>query len=220
MTIEEIKKSGRFTPGLVGGETMNFLLADKDMYYLKRADQDSYLKDDNGKYVKLHIDEVVQARYRYLSENFEKEKEQSIDREYERLGKELTVKAAEIVKFVEEKNKWLTGNVGILGAVLRDHNPQQYEASQREAVDFFRQHPTVNELVASLQELAEVKNYEGLHQMLGGHQEPLGTFKLGSASLKRIFSKDALPQTLNDLTEKGALYVMARVNVEKRYFPE
>lgn len=66
MTAAEIKKSKLYTPGLIGGEVVHFLVAGHG-FFLRHDTSKDFLKDDSGKAVVLPEKDVIEARQLYLS---------------------------------------------------------------------------------------------------------------------------------------------------------
>ncbi len=74
MTKEKVIASKDFSPGIIGGGIVHFLVSGTNgLYFMKHEGHEKYLKDDSGKYVKISIDTVIEARVLYLLAHGEKE---------------------------------------------------------------------------------------------------------------------------------------------------
>jgi len=226
MTAAQIKKSRIFSPGLIGGESVYFLSAEKDLFYIKYNDKDGYVKDNKNKYVKINIDEVIEARLLYWCSYGGKEKKQAINDEIKKMGKELVVKAEKIIKQIERferiaNKKYDDVEFSLMQLISKDYQEKQ----EKQAVAFFNDNPTAAVLKNTLLEMIEKKDYEGLYQQVEFEfGKALVTFKNGSdidfTALSNLFGQRNIEKTISALEEKGALYVKAMAIVEKRYYPE
>ncbi len=230
MTKQQIKKSGVFSPGIIDGNVFYFLSA-KDGFFFKQEGQEDYNRDDSGKFIKLDATAVIEARYQYLLLHQEKEMETEIQNEFERLGLQLVSKAQDIIKFIQgfecytekytEDHKEDTSTI-IFNAVLENANPEFLKQRKRQAELFFINNPKALETKQQLLQYVEDKNYELLYSLVGfKFGEPMATFNMHSETdmftLKQVFSADVIEKTLTDLKEKGSLYLIAKINVEKKY---
>lgn len=222
---QQVLRSRIFSPGIIGGEKAIFISCDKNFFFMKHNGAKNYLKDGDGKYVKVAMEQVIEARILYLSSPgyMEQEKAEAIQDELEKLGKELVVKANEFISLVKQQEAHLSGHYDdILTKAIIEQNGTK-EKYRDKAVEFFRIVPTAVEIKQALSEAVSQKDYETLYRYLNRF-EPLGSFKTSEGAditaFVNLFHASVVNNTIADLQEKGALYLKAKINVEKTYYPE
>lgn len=236
MTKEQIKKSKKYSPGLIGGEIVAFLPSEKNTFFLKHDGQENFLKDENGKFVKMDIENVVDARFLYLTTFEEKEKQDAVNSEFESLKRKLQEKANEIINKINQYENWVNGKWHSLNstdttmAVIVEHLYAQQGTNIKEQNKiagqmFFTQNPTALEMREKLKTLLENEDYDYLDHLLNFEfWKPLATFKNGEdvdfTAFVNLFGAKNIMNTIDENATKGSLYLKAKINVEKSYFPE
>jgi hypothetical protein len=219
MTKEQILKSKILSPGIIGGSIVKFLDAGKNTFFLKHEGSEDYLKDENGKYVKMAIDDVLQARMLYLSSFEEKEKEEAIQRQVEKLADGYIKKANEVIEKITIYDSYRKED-SVNMQILEKMNRNIYEQKIKEVEAFWENNPTALEYKEMLEKAIEDKDYESLFSVF--EDNLIASFStIGELeALKNIFGIDNLAKTIEERNQKGSLHLKAKVEVEKRYHPE
>lgn len=240
MNKADVVKSKIYSPGLIGGEVVTFLEAsnsnwkyDKRYFFIKHTGSESYLKDELGKFVKLPIDDVVEARLLYLAGYQAKEMKAAIKEELAQLQTDLTKKATDIIKKVKQMEMYRDGSFpkGSIEEMLLNHRqdpeePTVAEKYKAKADAFFQQIPTAGAFKDKLEQLLTAKDFDSLYYLFNNdHWLPLlASFKTGDdvnlTALVNVFGAKNINKSLDTLVKKGSLALIAKINVEKRYNPE
>ncbi len=225
MTAVQVKNSKIFSPGLIGGEIVYFLFAEKDLFYMKHVQDGPYVKDDKGKYSKIHMNDVIEARLLYWAAYGEKEKALAVKEETETLGKELCEKSQKVIDRISELERFATKQyLPMEGGLMDMVSPTYKEEKEKQAVLFFANHPGALEFAEKLRHFIKMKNYEELYRHCIEPGEPVATFSNAKdadfTAMINIFGAANIEKTTIALKEKGSLHLMATAIIEKRYHPE
>lgn len=228
MTKQQIIKSKILTPGLIDGKTVHFLATSGNLYFMKPDGQEGYNKDTKGQYVKIPKDEVIEARLQYLDSYGAQEKEHAILDELLRLQTDLEKRAQDYILIITNHEKFISDidcDGDSLLDILARYFPEFKETSKKESDSFFQSFPDAAKFRDALKTALLAKDYELLYQLIDfKYGKPLASFKNGPdvdfTAIKNIIGRDNIEQTINDLKDKGTLYLQAKIKVEKQYAPE
>lgn len=236
MNKTQIKKSKKFSPGIIGGSVVTFLPSVKNTFFIKHEGESDYLKDENGQYVFMDIDAVIDARFIYLTTFGEKEKEDAVNVEFARMKKQLKEKANEIIDNITQYENWLNGvwhprNTTFTDmSVIMEHLYAQQGTNIKEqnklaAESFFADNPTALQERDRLTSLLKNEDYDTLDYLLEFEfGKPLATFKYEDnsdmAAFVNLFGAANIDKTVEDKISKGSLFLKAKIKVEQSYYPE
>lgn len=231
MTKAQIKKSKIYSPGLIGGEVVHFLSASKGLFFLNHDGHDGYVKDDKGIYSKLTLNEVIDARFTYLSSFLEKEMKDAIEEEMGIIGMKYVKMAEELIykieRYEERMNDSYEKDSFNIHSLIFQLQPDPGKAKQeykQKAVDFFNENPYALTLKNKIKLFVEKKDYESLYKHFISFGDAMGSFRISEESdltaFINIFGAKNIDKTLDEMKEKGSLFLIAKINVEKKYYPE
>jgi len=226
ITKEQIIKSGRLSPGLIGGEIVYFLLASKNLYFINHSEDGPYSKDNKGKYIKMPLEEVVEARELYLTSFWEKEKSEAIQEELKIIKKALKEEAEALIKTIEKYDRWrlykYDGFTELLSTAFTGSNYDLKKENKKKADKFFEGDNEKNylEIKDKLKDYLLYKDYEQIY-FLFNSGKPIGTFstKGDLTALINVFGADNINKSIDTLKE-SPLLLLAEINVNKKYFPQ
>ena len=230
MTKAQIKKNKIYSPGLIGGEIVYFLEASKGLFFINHEGTEGYVKDNKGQYVKIALQDVIDARFTYLSSFLEKEMEAAIKDELKVLGQKYVETAQKLIDNIEKyearvNDSYEKDSFNIHSIIFQlQENPEKAKQEYKQrAVDFFNQYPDAIRLKNELKSWVEKEDYESLYRSLNA-MKPMGSFNIKEGAdltaFINLFGGDRIGHTVDELVEKGSLYLAAKINVEKKYYPE
>lgn len=176
---------------------------------------------ENGKYVVITEKEAKIARARYLYVFKEQIKEELINNEYERLKNQALTTAKDLLQKI--KALLLTANLierSDLYDLLHSHLVEKecnYEAKVAYAKEICEKHDLLSQY-NNLKALIDNEDYDQMYISLVQEGLPmLGSFDASNTeALKNIFHTSKVEHTLHELSKKGYLYTVAKINVEKK----
>lgn len=224
-TKDDVKKSRLFSPGIFEEKIVYFLHAGNDFFYVKEAAEAPYLKDGKGKYIQYKLDAVIKARLQYLAVYFEQELESSINNEIDNLKNEVKEKAEKIINIITQYERWAQGNQTVIESIFASMAEQDERILIEKGKSFLKLYPDAADIKLKLQDAVLKADYSVLHKLVHFYFiQPAATFKIGQddniTALKNIFGAANINDTLDEMNEKGPLYLEAKVKVEKMYFPQ
>ncbi len=227
-----IEKTRIVSPGLIDGTVHIFLPSDKNTYFVKKDGEEEYKRDPGGKFVKLTLQECMEAREKYLAEFGEKEKEAKILEQMQFIRDELTAQAKETISFIVKMECYRDGKLipdeevhtHALGDVLNSLVAQRPEIQERNKVQanlFFLQNPTAIEIKKGLAKLLTAGDFESLHSCFN-HGKPVLSVKhtdpLGMNALINMLHINEIDKTVDELkSPEGNIRIAARAIVEREY---
>jgi len=229
---QQIKHSKIFSPGIIGGEIVYFLPTTNHCFFMKHSEEGEYVRDNGGKYAKLDIDAVVEARLLYLYENLESEKFIAVKEMLAEIENSLINEANAIKTKINNYLAWQLNDytsMGDLDAVYGSAHTPTIIANNNTEAKAFIEHFSVyklKEYAATLSALISGKNYEYLYRLLNFNEGKIQTsFKPGLLIDRQAFKKlnllnDAAANSNTDLTDTVSLHQIAKTIVEKMYHPE
>jgi len=228
ITKQQIKQSKIFSPGIIGGETVYFLPTSNHCFFMKHSEEGEYVRDNGGKYAKLDIDAVIEARLLYLSGNLEAEKATAVEEMEAEINFQLQVEAAAIVNKIVDYNSWKNGDYSSMGDLDTiygsAHAPTVLSDNKRAAIDFLNEYPNSNEIRQNLHTLVAQSNYKQLYIFIGFSMGKIAvSFKPGLLIDIKAYKQLLLNISNNhneDIEKYGSISAIARAVVENQYHPE
>ena len=232
MTKEQIIKSKIYSPGLIGGEVVTFLQAPKNTFYVTHQGKEGFLKDDNNKFVLFNIEKVVDARYLYLTNSLEQEKENRNQSEIIVITNELLKKKKKHIDHIQMNENWLIGVKNSSGNITIDQLQEiaddleskkigqpMWEHRKKQAEYFFEQNTFAIDFKNELLELIKNENWNKLYSIFRKKNNPI-TFKTDGdlTALINTIGANVIENTIEKMKE-SSLYLEAKVKVEKMYYP-
>jgi hypothetical protein len=223
MNKEQIIKSKIYSPGLIGGSIVTFIPSVDNTFYIKHEGAESYLKDDKNKYVLFKIDAVVDARLLYLLSYEQVEKEGKIKSETQTIKKEVLEKVNGIIKTVKQFEAWREDSyiLNILQSVVdsSERGKEMTDEREQQSKLFFIDNPDASETKERLIALIESGDYDSLYTWInfGKAAGVFDTTKDLTALVNTIGIKN-IDKTIDKMKE-SALYLEAKIRVEKKYYP-
>ncbi len=223
MTIDQIKKSGIISPGLINESTVLFLpTGDNKTYFIKHEGTNNYVKDLKGKYVKLPKADVLESRQKYLELYGPAEIEKAIEDEMVSLHEAVLERAKFFIQLIAELKDHLNNkftNQELYPALKLALNREIGQNLKLAAETFFTEHPAAYKLDTELYYLSKERDYEALYQMVMEHTS-VSLLSLRNNSginykgLHALFSN----KELSAGNEMAPLYSKAKSIVHERYF--
>lgn len=226
MQRHHIIKTRKVSPGIIGGEVVHFIESGtKDMFWFKHDGTDSFHKDEKGKYSTLSFDQVVDARMIYLASYENDEKEALIQKSIESQKKELAKKGMEIVDKIEAKEKAAVDGFQdtLAGMIIKGASQERYENHVQAARQFFIDNPNIIELKNTLKSALLNDDFDLVYHIVEFQfGKPTVSFKTTgdlTAMINTIGSENIV-ETIENTRKHGSLYLIAKAEVEKQYYPE
>lgn len=232
MNSDQVQQSKIYSPGLINGQVVNFLESTKGLFFYRYEGKD-YERDKEKKFLKMPLEEVINARLAYLEIHEDQEIQNATNDELKRLQADIKKRADDIIQKITTVENWRDGiyKGDLLKAlatapISRDGKITTSEKENKEIADqFFTANPTALKIRDTLRSMVKDRDYEGLHIFFEVREKPtpLGTFKTGKdvdlTAFQKVFSAKNIDATLKSLKEKGSLAVIAQVNTNKKYYP-